>query len=199
MTDRSRAWRLADIVRRISGRAGVRLSEPVAADSGWATSQRSGGKAVSPRGSLRDLVNAIRAIDDFYAKVVAPTLFYPTITASARQTASSMTIFGGADVPDGTLLRYEVSPAGPIGIVFWRRSGTVTVTEEQFEVAIKPLPRLFRRVTITIVLNADPTQPPATQAKLGRHGERMASDVGGHSHASWFTVVEARLDEVRMD
>lgn len=116
---------------------------------------------------------------------------YPEITVDGRRTWSGVKVYGTADLPDGTILRYEmVAPGRLFGR--GRRMGEVRVEGGQYAVNVDPAPWNSPTLEVAISVRADPRQPPATQSLLGSHGERLAGDVSGRGYSEHF--ITARLD-----
>lgn len=67
-------------------------------------------------------------------------LMYPTIDIEGKRSATGIELFGTADLPDGTILRYEVHPAGLIGALTGRRRGKSTTTPARTSRTIRRSP-----------------------------------------------------------
>jgi len=110
----------------------------------------------------------------------------PAIDVQARRVQSGVELYGSADLPDGTILRYDAHAPGWIGILKGGRAGTVLVIDGAYSVVFERTPWRGHRLDVIISLRADRYQPAETQTLLGDHGQRMVADVGGAEHAEFF-------------
>lgn len=102
---------------------------------------------------------------------------YPIIKFQARHVATGVELYGVAELPDRTILRYEVQAQGPRGMPQANRRGIVRVSGGRFSITFEPSPWREPRLDVVVSLRADPQQPPDTQRLLGDRGQHMASDI----------------------
>lgn len=119
---------------------------------------------------------ATSKVADLVSRFVRPRI-YPMIRFQARYVATGIELDGVAELPDGTILRYEVQARGPRGIPHESRRGTVRVSGGRFSITFEPSPWRERRLDVVVSIRADPQQPSDTQRLLGDRGQHMASDV----------------------
>lgn len=117
-----------------------------------------------------------------------PRLVYPTIDIQGRRSPGGVEVYGDTDLPDGTILRYGVRAPGLFGALRGGQKGEVRVSSGRFTVAFEPSPWKSGSLAVMMSVLANRDQPPATQALLGDHGQRMAADVAGHNHAEYFVT-----------
>lgn len=120
---------------------------------------------------------------------------YPQLRVQGRRTDSGVEVFGLTDLPDGTILRYEVAAPGRHFGLFGshRRRGETRVSGGRYAIVFEPSPWNGRELKAAISLRADASQPAATQGLLGRHGERLAGDVSGDDYSEYFVTDRLRL------
>lgn len=121
----------------------------------------------------------------------------PVIDVRARRVGSGVELYGSAQLPDATILRYDAHAPGWWGIVKGGLAGTVLVSDGGYSVTFEPAPWRGSKLDVIISIRADRTQPPETQALLGDHGQRMVADVGGADHAEYFLTkrIDILVDE----
>lgn len=144
-------------------------------------------------------MNLRRSLDEIakrgatYDEQIGPRRFYPTISIGGRRVPDGVEVHGNADVPDGTTLLYEVSRPG-LGRLLGRTDrGRVAVRDGRFGFRVVSR-RRFRTIDVTMILRASAEQPEETQELLGRHGEKMATDIGGRAYGDWFATKRLTID-----
>jgi len=135
----------------------------------------------------------IKSILSNAAARILPTQILPEIEVAGRRLTDGVELFGTANLPDGTILRYDVHAPGLSGARHVGRAGTALVDAGRYSVAFQPAPWRASPLEVMVSLRADRNQPPETQALLGSHGQRMVADVGGDEHAEYFRSVSLEI------
>ncbi len=118
----------------------------------------------------------------------------PSYDVHARRVARGVELYGTAELPDHTNLRYEVGVEDADGVSIGHRMGTVVVADGAYSVLFEPSPWSGPRLDVSVSLRADRSQPPATQKLLGDHGQRMIADVGGPGYAEFFFAATVDIE-----
>ena len=120
-------------------------------------------------------------------------LVYPQISIKLKRDGDGLTLCGQTDLPNGTLLSFEVAAAGLMGFLRPRRRGRVAARNGWYEISFVPSPWRSAVLDIVVSVRADRTQPTAAQEVLGPEGERLAGEVGGDGYSEYFVSERVRL------